>query len=149
MAKQQAIQTADAQIADSAIGAIISRELAAVARDVKALEKRAAKSQDKSAKAGRRSKDGDEGLHEVEILPRELAAIAVLQDHANRLRQVQALLADDPELVRVVDVSIRNRVGAAQRKQAVISVALAILSLIAGWLLSAVTPLSAAQLFAR
>jgi hypothetical protein len=84
----------------------------------------------------------------------EKASLKLLQARTKRLRQLQTLFKDDPELMRIVDEMIGNQVKAAeqrqqaqahvaQRQQTVFSVAFSVLSLIVGWLLSAVSPVSA------
>lgn len=151
MAKQQATQTANVQRADSGIGAILASQLAAVDQHMRRILEHGALHHDEPAPrvAEESDEEIEEGLHEVSVFglsDQEAAMIDTLQDRAKRLRQVQQLLTDDPELLHVVDASIRNRVGSAQRRQAMLSVVLAILSLIAGWLLSAISPLSATHI---
>jgi cation transporter-like permease len=49
--------------------------------------------------------------------------------------------------MEIFDSALKNRVRAASRKQTIIAVIVAILSLIAGWLLNAVSPLNFTNLF--
>jgi hypothetical protein len=60
----------------------------------------------------------------------------------NRLQQFQGWIEEDPEIERFVDSVINKRVQAATRKQAFIAAIVAILSLVAGWLLNDINPLS-------
>jgi hypothetical protein len=65
------------------------------------------------------------------------------------------LFHHDPELMRLVDASIQKRVQAAkvraqQRRQTIFTIIVTVDSLTVGWLLSAVSPVSAvAQLVGR
>lgn len=114
------------------------------------------------AEAERTRKEAEQGLtgavvHEslpLKLTDDEKASMDRLQARAKRLRQMQKLFKDDPELMRIVDVTIGNQLKAAeerqqtqarlaQRRQTAFSVVFSVLSLIAGWLLSAVSPVSA------
>lgn len=154
MAKQQTAQTT--KTSDSTLAAILSAQAEAVDQQLQDLLAPPpifySKPEPGAPKQGGEAQgDEEEGLREAEVLKRRIDAliIAELQARATRLQQVQQLLSDDPELLHVVDASIRNRVSAAARRQSLLSVAVAIISLIVGWLLSAISPLSAAHLLAR
>jgi hypothetical protein len=73
----------------------------------------------------------------------------VLAVRAERLQQVQAWFSEDPALERFVETAIQSRVKAAARRQATIWVIVAIVSLVAGWLLNAYSPLSVLNLVPR
>jgi hypothetical protein len=64
----------------------------------------------------------------------------------DRLARFDRWLREDPELAGVFDSVLKERVRAAARKQAVISAIVAILSLIAGWLLNAFSPINVLNL---
>jgi hypothetical protein len=79
--------------------------------------------------------------------------LAELDSRTARLQQVNQLLHADPELLRLVDTSIFRHVQAAeqrqaarakstQRRQALFTVVLTVMSLVVGWLLSAISPVS-------
>jgi hypothetical protein len=81
----------------------------------------------------------------------EKAALQVIEDQAKELRQVESIVSADPDLMTLVDASIGGiHVKAAQRRQTRTLIAVAALSLIIGWLLSAISPATAlTQLLAR
>lgn len=71
----------------------------------------------------------------------EKAALQVIEGQAKELRQVESIVSADPDLMRLVDASIGGiHVKAAQRRQTRALIAVAALSLIIGWLLSAISP---------
>jgi hypothetical protein len=80
-------------------------------------------------------------------------AIRALSNRMQNLQQVLGLFHRDPDLMRLVDTSIQKRMQgaekkqaaiarAAQRRQTIFTVVLAVISLAAGWLLSAISPVS-------
>jgi hypothetical protein len=76
----------------------------------------------------------------VSYTDEEKAALKVIEDRAKKLRQVERIVSADPELMKLTDASIENQVKAAQRRQIRIVIAVAVVSLIVGWLLSAISP---------
>jgi hypothetical protein len=72
----------------------------------------------------------------------EKAALKIIEDRAKKLRQVESILSADPELMKLTEASIENQVKAVQRRQSRISIAVAVVALIVGWLLSAIAPAS-------
>lgn len=57
-----------------------------------------------------------------------------------RLEQLRAWMGEDPDLGRLIDTSIGSQVRASERRQRFFAGALGVITLIAGWLLSAVSP---------
>jgi len=76
-------------------------------------------------------------------------AVKKIDASARRLRQVQKYFREDPELMHLVDASIAKNTRMMQRRQTIISTSIAVISLLVGWLLSAVSPVSAMHLFGR
>jgi hypothetical protein len=66
-------------------------------------------------------------------------AVKVLDQRLSRLEQLRSWMGEDPELERLIDDTIGKRVRAAERRQQYLSVGFGVASLIAGWLLSAVS----------
>ena len=81
----------------------------------------------------------------------EEAALQAIEVRAKELRQVERIVSADPELMNLVEASIGIQVrAAAQRRQTHISIAVAGVAVIVGWLLSALGSATAlAQLLAR
>jgi hypothetical protein len=80
----------------------------------------------------------------------EKAALKVIEDRAKKLRQVERILSADPELMKLTGAMMENQVKAIQRRQTRTLIAVAVVSLIAGWLLSAISPATVlAQLVTR
>ena len=80
----------------------------------------------------------------------EEAALQAIEVRAKELRQVERIVSADPELMNLVEASIGIQVRAAQRRQTRISIAVAGVAVIVGWLLSALGSATAlAQLLAR
>jgi hypothetical protein len=104
------------------------------------------KQERKAARAGNRKPS-----KRVSYTDEEAAALRIIEVRAKELRQVESIVSADPELMTLVDASIAGiHVKAAQRRQSRTLIAVAILSLIAGWLLSAISPATAVvQLLAR
>ncbi len=99
----------------------------------------------KAARAGRKRPG-----RRVTYTEEEKAALKVIEDRAKKLRQVERILNADPELMKLTEASIENLMKAIQRRQARKLIAVAVVSLIVGWLLSAITPATIlAQLVAR
>jgi hypothetical protein len=67
-------------------------------------------------------------------------ALTFAQTRMDRLAQVKQWVRDDPDLLHGMVGTIRKRDQALQRRRTVISVVVAFLSLMAGWLLSGVNP---------
>jgi hypothetical protein len=86
----------------------------------------------------------------VSYTDEEEAALQVIEVRAKELRQVERIVSADPELMNLVEASIGIQVRAAQRRQTRISIAVAGVAVIVGWLLSALGSATAlAQLLAR
>lgn len=68
------------------------------------------------------------------------APVDVLEERITRLEQIRAWLKQDSSLMGMVDEVIGQKVQAATRTQMVFSAILGVVSLLVGWLLSAVTP---------
>jgi hypothetical protein len=79
------------------------------------------------------------------------AALQIIEDRAKELRQVESIVSADPDLMKLVDASIAGiHIKAAQRQQTRNLIAVAVLALIVGWLLSAISPATVlAQLLAH
>jgi hypothetical protein len=73
----------------------------------------------------------------------EKAALKVIEDRAKKLRQVERILSADPELMKLTGASIESQVTAVRRRQTRTLIAVAVVSVIAGWLLSAISPATA------
>jgi hypothetical protein len=74
------------------------------------------------------------------LLRRRRAFLTSLQQH----------LESDPELLAFVDTMIGNQVKAAERRQRMVAGSLSLVSIVAGWLLGAISPVPAlAHLFTR
>ena len=104
------------------------------------------KQERKAARAGNRKPSA-----RVAYTDEEAAALQAIEVRAEDLRQVESIVSADLELMNLVDASIAGiHVKAAQRQQTFTLIAVAVLSLIVGWLLSAISPATAlAQLLAR
>jgi hypothetical protein len=97
----------------------------------------------KAARAGRKRPG-----RRVTYTEEERAALKVIEDRAKKLRQVERILNADPELMKLTEASIENLMTAVQRRQTRKLIAVAVVSLIAGWLISAISPATIlAQLF--
>jgi hypothetical protein len=69
------------------------------------------------------------------------AAPDVVREMASRiqqLQQIQTMIEQNPDIVRVIDTVIGKRIYAAERRQHALTIALSLFTLIAGWLLSLV-----------
>jgi hypothetical protein len=155
MTKQQTTQGARARAsAYSTINTILSAQTVAIRQQMEAFLTRSQERRNEIVQ-----EDVEHSVHgeatPARALPmwiltdEEERALTDLLARSKRLQQVQQLLSDDPELLRVVDASIRNRIDAATRHLSALSIVVAMLSLIAGWLLSTISPLSAAHLLTR
>jgi hypothetical protein len=99
----------------------------------------------KAARAGRKRPG-----RRVTYTEEEKAALKVIEDRAKKLRQVERILNADPELMKLTETSIETRLKAIQRRQTRKLIAVAVVSLIAGWLLSVISPATVlAQLVAH
>ena len=67
---------------------------------------------------------------------------ATLQRRRAFLTSMQEHLEADPALLSFVDAMIGNQVKAAERRQPMVAAGVSLASLIAGWLLSAISPVS-------
>jgi hypothetical protein len=77
------------------------------------------------------------------------AELAQLDGRIAQLQQIRVWLKDD-KLKAMIDDVIGKQVAKSERRQVGYSVAIGALSLLAGWLLSAISPISAlAQLLPR
>lgn len=83
----------------------------------------------------------------------EKKQLNAFQGRVRRLQRLQKLLQEDPDLLQIVDHTLSKQIEAAemraiarakadQRRQTIISACAAVVSLIAGWLLSAISPVS-------
>jgi hypothetical protein len=104
------------------------------------------KQERKAARAGKRRPST-----RVLYTDAETAALQGIEDQAKGLCQVESIVSADPDLMNLVDASIGGiHVKAAQRRQTRTLIAVAVLSLIIGWLFSAISPATAlTQLLAR
>lgn len=99
----------------------------------------------KAARAGRKRPG-----RRVTYTEEERAALKAIEDRAKKLRQVERILNADPELMKLTEASIENLMKVVQRRQARKLIAVAVVFLVAGWLLSAITPATVfAQFIAR
>jgi hypothetical protein len=89
----------------------------------------------KAARAGRKRPG-----RRVTYTDEEKAALKAIEDRAKKLRQVERILNADPELMKLTEASIENLMKTVQRRQTRTLIAVAVVSLIAGWLLSAISP---------
>jgi hypothetical protein len=87
-----------------------------------------------------------------ETIPDSLPAssqIGQLDDRIAQLQQIRVWLKDE-KLKSMIDDAIGKQVARSERRQVAYSVIVGVLSLVAGWLLSAISPLSAlTQLLSR
>jgi hypothetical protein len=75
--------------------------------------------------------------------------IGQLDDRIAQLQQIRVWLKDE-KLKSMIDDAIGKQVARSERRQVAYSIAVGVLSLAAGWLLSAISPVSAlAQLLPR
>lgn len=82
-------------------------------------------------------------------LPAPSPQIAQLDDRIAQLQQIRVWLKDD-KLKSMIDDVIGKQVAKSERRQVAYSVVVGMLSLLAGWLLSAISPISAlAELLPR
>jgi hypothetical protein len=97
----------------------------------------------KAARAGRKRPG-----KRVTYTEEEKSALKVIEDRAKKLRQVERILNADPDLMKLTEASIENLMTAVQRRQTRKLITVAVVSLIVGWLLSAISPATIlAQLF--
>jgi hypothetical protein len=89
----------------------------------------------KAARAGRKRPG-----RRVTYTEEEKAALKAIEDRAKKLRQVERILNADPELMKLTEAMMEKRLKAVQRRQTRMLIAVAVVSLIAGWLLSAIVP---------
>ncbi len=78
------------------------------------------------------------------IDPQELAKMEL---RVSRLQEFQGWMQEDPALAQFIDTAIKKRVWASTRIQVVISFIVAVVFLIAGWLLNALSPVNFLNLF--
>jgi hypothetical protein len=74
------------------------------------------------------------------IDPTSLAKVELAQRRIQQLQRVQSWMKQDPELMGVLDTFIGKQVKVVRRRQALVTLILSIVSLIVGWLLSALGP---------
>jgi hypothetical protein len=85
----------------------------------------------------------------IEPLPISSPQVAQLDDRIAQLQQIRVWLKDD-KLKSMIDDVIGKQVAKSERRQVAYSVVVGVLSLLAGWLLSAISPISTlAQLLPR
>jgi hypothetical protein len=89
----------------------------------------------KAARAGKKRPG-----RRVTYTDEEKTALKAIEDRAKKLRQVERILNADPELMKLTEASIEDRVKAVQRRQTRTLIAVAVMSLVVGWLLSAISP---------
>src|SRR5262249_472255 len=66
--------------------------------------------------------------------------VGALDQRIVRLEQLRTWMGEDPDLGRLIDTSIGSQVHASERRQRLFAGTLGVITLIAGWLLSAVSP---------
>lgn len=66
--------------------------------------------------------------------------ISAIDQQIERLEQVRGWLAADPHLHNLIDGAISNRVKVSEARQNRNSIVVSVVSLVAGWLLSFITP---------
>jgi hypothetical protein len=81
-------------------------------------------------------------------VPAQQASLAHLDERLIRLTQMRDWLRDDSLRV-MVDEAIGQQVQASERRQVAYSAVVGVVSLVAGWLLSAISPISVATFFHR
>jgi hypothetical protein len=81
-------------------------------------------------------------------VPAAPASLTHLDERLTRLTQMRDWLRDDT-LRAMVDDVIGQQVRASERRQATYSAVVGVVSLVAGWLLSAISPISMASFFHR
>ena len=89
----------------------------------------------KAARAGRKRPG-----KRVTYTEEEKAALKAIEDRAKKLRQVERILNADPELMKLTGAMMENQLKAVRRHQTRTIIAVAVVSLTVGWLLSAITP---------
>ncbi|HEV8192332.1 MAG TPA: hypothetical protein VGP82_12765 [Ktedonobacterales bacterium] len=67
-------------------------------------------------------------------------ALGALDQRIVRLEQLRSWMGEDPDLGRLIDTSIGSQVHASERRQRFFAGTLGVITLVAGWLLSAVSP---------
>lgn len=65
----------------------------------------------------------------------------MLVTRVRRLHAFTGWLAEDPELVRLIDTAISNHTRVMARRQAVFSAMIAAVSLVVGWVLPGLLPI--------
>jgi hypothetical protein len=99
----------------------------------------------KAARAGKKTP-----RRRVSYTDEEKAALKSIEDRAKKLRQVERILSADPELMKLTGAMMENQVKAVRRHQTRTIIAVAVVSLTVGWLLSAISPATVlVQLVAR
>jgi hypothetical protein len=141
------------QETSSAITSIVGSEITAVEQKMNSLlERGAQRSQELEEEQERenqaiRDATGEDVLNSPVpawvLTDEEQKTFDSLRTRIQRLNQVQSFFRDDPELMQMVDSAIAKRTQAAQRRQTGITIGVALISLPAGWLLSAVSPVAA------
>lgn len=66
--------------------------------------------------------------------------LGALDQRIVRLEQLRTWMGEDPDLGRLIDTSIGSQVHASERRQRLFAGTLGVITLVAGWLLSAVSP---------
>jgi hypothetical protein len=107
------------------------------------------------AEAQRRARDTEPDKSEIrvenwwmmtsdqEILFAELPApVMILIRCMDRMSRFRVWITQDPEFANIIDTALNNRAKESSRRQVVISIIVAIVSLAAGWMLNAINPLS-------
>jgi hypothetical protein len=84
----------------------------------------------------------------IVAVPAQASSLGHLDERLTRLTQMRDWLRDD-SLRAMVDEAIGQQVRASERRQVAYSAVVGIVSLVAGWMLSAVSPISVATLFHR
>lgn len=70
------------------------------------------------------------------------APVMILIRRMDRMSRFRVWITQDPEFASIIDTALNNRAKESSRRQLVISIIVAIVSLAAGWLLNAINPLS-------
>ncbi len=74
-------------------------------------------------------------------------SLGALDQRIVRLEQLRTWMGEDPDLGRLIDTSIGSQVHASERRQRFFAGTLGVITLVAGWLLSAVSPPAALASF--
>jgi hypothetical protein len=93
----------------------------------------------------RRSRRAREQVRQYEQRRQQVMALSALSRESlstrlKRLQQFDRWLAEDPELTTLIDSTLKHRADGAARRQATLTLVVAVVSLVAGWLLNTLNP---------